>query len=482
MKKLLLAACLVWAGVATSSAQQLTYDQVKTEVDRLRAEMATLLAAMDVPPPPPPPAIVVTVVPAGGNIQAAIDAAPTGSIVELTPLTTYVGTVTLKSTITLRGQMATLTGPSGGPALYVPPGTVDWAARDLVATTPWAESVVKVGDNSSTTQGTLDKIPARGVLTNITVPTHRGKRAFELHGTDLQLLNCEVADVWHPAVIDSQAIWIHNTPGRITVDGGQFAAGSENVLVGGDTVRIPGLYPADLTFRNLRLYKPVTWRTDGVSRGVKNLFELKAGERVTVENVVMENTWTDGQISFAIVITPRNGAGIKDVTFDRVTVRNVGAGMNLLGRNDTTTQGPTPFNTGNVLTKNSVFLIDSKAWGGVGLVAQLNGGGVTGDPTLRIGSVRFDNIYATTDNGYGRLIALVSRANVEALSVTGSRFMVPYYLGRGPVSSPDETPLVWFAALDVSGNTIGNATAVAKTQYPTNTWITTAEFQALPQN
>jgi hypothetical protein len=70
---------------------------------------------------------------------------------------------------------------------------------------------------------------------------------------------------------------------------------------------------------------------------VKNLFELKNARRVVVENNVFENNWPHGQAGYAILFTPRNQDGrctwcvVSDVRFEYNVVRNVGAGLNILG-------------------------------------------------------------------------------------------------------------------------------------------------------
>jgi hypothetical protein len=71
---------------------------------------------------------------------------------------------------------------------------------------------------------------------------------------------------------------------------------------------------------------------------VKNLFELKNARRVVIENNVFENNWPHGQVGYAILFTPRNQDGrctwcvVSDVRFEYNVIRNVAAGINILGR------------------------------------------------------------------------------------------------------------------------------------------------------
>ena len=70
---------------------------------------------------------------------------------------------------------------------------------------------------------------------------------------------------------------------------------------------------------------------------VKNLFELKNARRVVVEYNVLENNWLAAQNGYAILFTVRNQDGactwcvVEDVDFRFNIVRNVAAGINILG-------------------------------------------------------------------------------------------------------------------------------------------------------
>ncbi len=89
-------------------------------------------------------------------------------------------------------------------------------------------------------------------------------------------------------------------------------ASTENVLFGGGGGNAA---PHDIEFRRNHLFKPLTWMVGatgfvGGPTGhpfiVKNLFELKNGERVYVEGVIGENTGGYSQVGAAVLLTPRN--------------------------------------------------------------------------------------------------------------------------------------------------------------------------------
>ena len=70
---------------------------------------------------------------------------------------------------------------------------------------------------------------------------------------------------------------------------------------------------------------------------VKNLFELKNARRVLIEYNIFENNWKAAQPGYAILFTVRNQDGtctwcvVSDVRFEYNVVRNVAAGINILG-------------------------------------------------------------------------------------------------------------------------------------------------------
>ena len=110
---------------------------------------------------------------------------------------------------------------------------------------------------------------------------------------------------------------------------------------------------------------------------IKNLFEVKIGERITVDGNIFENIWPSGQFGYAIVLTPRNSGGdatwarVKDVVFTNNLVRNAAGVINIAAYDDTAPSGRTT----NVTLRNNMFLgIDAAQWGGSAKVYLLQNG------------------------------------------------------------------------------------------------------------
>ena len=78
--------------------------------------------------------------------------------------------------------------------------------------------------------------------------------------------------------------------------------------------------------------------TSGTLWVVKNIFELKNAERMTVDGNVMENIWAAGQYGYALVLTPENSGGkatwarVKDIAFTNNIVRHAPGAINMVGR------------------------------------------------------------------------------------------------------------------------------------------------------
>jgi len=118
------------------------------------------------------------------------------------------------------------------------------------------------------------------------------------------------------ACTDSQAIGGGNgnlPMGPYKIVNNFLEAAGEPILFGGAPATKT---PADIEIRHNYFFKPLSWKPDtpgfvGGTSGkpfiVKNLFELKNGQRVLFDGNVLENTWGGfSQAGFAVLLTPKN--------------------------------------------------------------------------------------------------------------------------------------------------------------------------------
>jgi hypothetical protein len=311
-------------------------------------------------------------VPAGGNLQAAIDAARPGDEIVLQAGARYQGVIKLRRKdgnewITIRSSalsqlpgagnrvspahaslMPKIVAISGQPAietdgaahhyrligLEVMPETIQSGINSLIA----------LGKDSQTS---LDQVPHHITVESCYVHGHPGyttRRGVALNSAHSEVRDSYLAD-FKEVGADSQAIMGWTGPGPYKIINNYLEAAGENIMFGGGDPLIPGLVPSDIEIRGNYLFKPFTWKHNhpsyaGVSWSVKNLFELKNARRVVVEGNLMENNWASGQDGYGVVLTVRNQDGsapwsvVEDVTFRNNIVRGVENGINILGRDN----------------------------------------------------------------------------------------------------------------------------------------------------
>lgn len=111
----------------------------------------------------------------------------------------------------------------------------------------------------------------------------------------------------------------------------------------------------------------------GTAFYVKNLFELKNMDGMTIEGNVFENSWfmSGGQL-YAITLTPSNTGAtndstiVKNITFRYNIVRNAPGGVSICGRDCSTTSGngEATGRTSGLTISHNVFHDINSSWGG----------------------------------------------------------------------------------------------------------------------
>jgi hypothetical protein len=107
--------------------------------------------------------------------------------------------------------------------------------------------------------------------------------------------------------------------------------------------------------------------SSGTKWTVKNIFELKNAEHVTVTGNIIENVWAAGQYGYAIVLTPRNQNGsspwvrLRDITISNNIVRHAAGVVQLAGYD---VNSPTLQTQGVTIRNNLFYDIDPGKWGG----------------------------------------------------------------------------------------------------------------------
>jgi len=369
-----------------------------------RVAVLTVLIALGMAVGPAAPAVTV---PSGGDLQAALNAATPGDTILLASGGTYVGNFTLpakpsgdRRPITVQtadpgtlpgqgeritpaasGRLATIRSPNGMPALRTAAGAHGWriVLVEFQANADPASDIIALGDGTRA-QSELAQVPSDLVLDRLFVhgdPNRGQKRGIALNSASTTITGCYISDIKVPAQ-DSQAIGGWNGPGDYTITNNYLEAAGENIMFGGADPRIPDLTPTNITVRNNVLSKPLAWRAaDAPKWQIKNLFELKNARKVVVEGNLMERSWQQAQTGYAVLFTVRNQNGhcpwcvVEDVVFQGNLVRDMGAGIQVLG----TDSNQPSRQTNRITIAHNVFAgLDREAWGGDGYFLQFSRG------------------------------------------------------------------------------------------------------------
>jgi hypothetical protein len=342
----------------------------------------------------------VTLVPKGGNLQTALDNANCGDTIQLQAGASFTGIFTFPaksctddSWIIVRTSaadsalppegtrltpcysgVASLPGRSSfhcaatqnvtaklimsaiegsGPILFAS-GANHYRLIGLEVTRQQGGPLIHNLASTQQTQGTMDHIVFDRVWMHGTAQDETN-RGIELGGsTYVSVVDSFFTD-FHCISIsgacgDAQAIngGIGSNPmGPYQIVDNFLEASGENILFGGGGAT---LTPGDIEIRRNHMFKPLTWMkgqpgyVGGASGNpfvVKNLFELKNGQRVLLDGNIMEYSWGGfSQVGFGILLTPRNqgnGEGenlcpncqVTDVTIRNGIISHVAAGLQI---------------------------------------------------------------------------------------------------------------------------------------------------------
>lgn len=406
-----------------------------------RSSFADQAAGAPAPPrslveiPPLPSGGRVVTLPAGGDLQAALDAARPGDTIVLEAGATYMGPFTLPNKegtgwVTLRSSRLEQGLPPAGtrvapphadamPKLVSRSEVVITAARGAhhyrfvgIEIRPVSGAAIENGlVMLGGTEPAPEQVPHHIIFERSYLhgdPEAPTRRGIAVNGADIAVVDSYLADFKHPDR-DSQALCGWNGPGPFKIENNYLEAAGENVMFGGAPPAIHGLIPSDIEVRRNHFAKPLEWKAKRWA--VKNLFELKNARRVLVDGNLLEHNWVGAQNGFAILFTVRGEEGkapwavVEDVTFTNNVLRDSPHGFNIFARDDL---GPSGMASRIVIRNNLVTDVGGKLFqiiqGPANLVIERNTafpkGSITaasGEPTA--GFVLRDNVIALGEYG-----------------------------------------------------------------------------------
>src|SRR5436190_1729520 len=295
----------------------------------------------------------------GGDLQAALNQANSGDIIELEAGATFVGNFTLPTKpgaewIYIRSSataslpplgtrvspaqtslMPKIVSPNTLPALSADFGAHHYRFVGIEITTTWSSregtlsNLILFGyDVDGNSAASLADLPHDITFDRCYIhgsPTGHVLRGLAANSASTAVVDSYIAD-FHAEGNDSQAIAVWNGAGPFKIVNNYLEAAAENLLFGGASPSITNLVPSDIEVRHNYFSKPLSWKLDdpsyaGIPWVVKNLAELKNAQRVLLDGNVFEHVWPAAQIGFAILFTVRNDdviapwSVVQDVTF-----------------------------------------------------------------------------------------------------------------------------------------------------------------------
>ena len=329
-------------------------------------------------------------VPPGGNVQAAIERAKGGDIVELQAGARYSGTINLPNKpltdfVTIqtsavaalpadkrvspsqRSSMATINpGILTRPAILAENGAHHYrfVGIEFGPTTKGYFNIIQIGTGDENSVSDLphhiefDRVYLHGDS------KFGQRRGIAANGRNIKIANSYFSDFKREGE-ESQAIAMWASDGPVEIVNNYLEAASQSILFGGAESKL-GLIPSNSIVRDNWLNKPVEWREKKWL--VKNMFEIKSGRHIKVENNLMTNNWLMGQDGSGVLFTTREDSGknavIEDIDFVGNIVRGTASAVNVYGAE---VGGGRRLNI-----RNNVFEdISSKNWGGDGFFLKL---------------------------------------------------------------------------------------------------------------
>jgi hypothetical protein len=280
---------------------------------------------------------------AGSSLQAAIDAAAEGSVLQLEDGVFAQRQVRITKSVTLTSTNP----PPSTRATAIAPVTIlgnSDVALDISGT---GVKLVGVGLGNTTATGELANITGTDVtfdrVTGLGDPAKGLHRGIRLHGTKTRILKSFFDHIFAFGR-DSCVLGGWDGGDDIRIDDCWLCGGAETVMFGGADSTSAERIPRNIRITNSTLTKRPEWYAMGVQ--IKNAFELKVGIDVYVADCIMEYAGiAEGQGGFPLVFTVRNQSGkapwstITNVLLERCLVRNGGGAVNFLGSDNNFTSG-----------------------------------------------------------------------------------------------------------------------------------------------
>ncbi len=297
-------------------------------------------------------------VPPGGNVQAALDQAASGDIVELQAGGVYFGEIKLPNKpltdfVTIQSSAAanlapdTRVGPeqasmmakiatrgAGKPTVSAANGANHYRFVGIEFTAANAEynyGLITLGSGETDAAKLphdleIDRSYLHPFKTGVV------RRGIALNSAATTIKNSYIEGFGYPSE-EAQGICGWTGTRNIHIINNYIEGGAENIMFGGADPASADLIPADIEVRGNHLRKPREWNGKAA---LKTLFELKDAKRVQFTGNYLEDNWVGS--AFRITIRNQDGSApfstVEDVVIRDNIVNGAADGINILGKDD----------------------------------------------------------------------------------------------------------------------------------------------------
>jgi len=376
-------------------------------------------------------------VPPGGNLQAALDQATSGDVVELQggavyngqislpnkPLTDY---VTIRSSAfaelpdgarvspAQRSKMATIVaGMAGRGAIKAADGAnhyrfvgIEFTADSMT----FNYGIVLLGNEEKRP----DRVPHDIEIDRSYIHpsgTTVSRRGIALNSAATVIRNSYISGFGFPEQ-ETQGICGWTGTRDVKILNNYIEGGAENIMFGGADIDNAELIPTNIEIRGNHLNKPRSWATTAT---VKTLFELKNAKNVTFAGNYLENNWKGS--AFRVTVRNQDGGSpystIEDVVIRDNFVHGTGDGINILGKDDVHPSGTLR----RLTIENNIFVDvvgENNGFDGSGYFIQITDGeGITIANNTVFNRGNIATIYDTIPRGF------VMRDNIVGVGAYG---------------------------------------------------------------
>ncbi len=338
-------------------------------------------------------------VPAGGDLQAALNAAHSGDTINLAAGATYTGNFRLAPNagpawITIQssalgslpaagvrvspdqaGAMPKIITPNAASAIQITTGANYYRFVGIevsVAPGIYIQDVIQAGMGF---EPSADQLPHDLDFDRDYIHADAsagGKRGIALNGASTTVENSYLSGFWSTGQ-DTQALAGWNGPGPFTITNNYLEAGTEIIAFGGAIPSVSGVVPSNILIQGNLFHKPLSWMPGnasyaGIPVSVKNDIEVKNGQNITIDNNTFENNWKGAdQRGYFLLFNVRTELGwvpwavVNNVKVTNNIFRHSSAGIDITGHDD-----DGGGSASNFLVQNNVWDDISSNWGSDG--------------------------------------------------------------------------------------------------------------------